>query len=91
MSDETIDKWGKLRLTEEEQHELQVDITEETKLVRRGQLCLIGLILSEKKINKEAFKTTMQNVWKTKGWIRFKGVGDNLFINEFQQDQISRK
>ncbi|KAF5465160.1 hypothetical protein F2P56_015189 [Juglans regia] len=32
----------------------------------------------------EAFKSTMQTVWKAKGRIQFKEVGSNLFVIEFQ-------
>lgn len=52
---------------------------------------LIGLVVTEKNIDKEAFKTTMQNVWKPKGRIQFKEVGDNLFIIEFQHEQDNQK
>lgn len=84
MSEEILEKWGNLRLTEVEQIEVQIDISMNEVVSRCGRLCLIGLIVVDKLINREAFKAIMLKVWKPRGRVQFKGVGDNLFLIEFQ-------
>lgn len=83
--------WENLKLTDAEKHEVQVSEVEEQALVRRGNLCLIGLAVSDKSINKEAFKSTILSLWKPKGLVQFREVGDNLFLMEFQVEQDMHK
>lgn len=58
---------------------------------RHGRMSLIGLIVGNKLINKEAFKYTMLWIWKPSGEIHFKYVGDNLLFIEFTNDQDLEK
>lgn len=87
MSEEIITKWGNLKLTEAKQYVVQVDTTNKEMVMKRGRPCLVGLIVLDKAVNKEAyFKTTMLSIWKPKGWVHFREVGTNLFLIMFQED-----
>lgn len=52
--------------------------------MRRERLCLLGLVIGEKAFNREAFRSTMQNLWRLQGRVDFLEVGNNLFVVEFQ-------
>lgn len=43
-------------------------------------------MVSEQMVNKEAFKSTIQTLWRLKGKVSFKEVGFNLFIIEFKEN-----
>lgn len=47
--------------------------------LERGKCCFIGKIMDEKRINHEAFKTTMLKVWKNEAAINIVEVGMNTF------------
>lgn len=80
MTEEIVESWRKITLTKSEQLIAHFDICklEEISLIER--LSLLGLIITDKTINKEAFKSTIHTVWKLKGKINIKEAGFNLFI-----------
>lgn len=47
------------------------------------RLLLLGLVVTNKVINKEALRTMMKGVWKLRGTVDFKEVGHNLFLIGF--------
>lgn len=74
--EELAKRWEGFQLTETEDavFTLPEDVISESKV--RGLHCLLGLIITEKRVNKEAFKSTMAQVWKLEGWVSFKEVGE---------------
>lgn len=44
---------------------------------------MLGLLVSEKLVNKEALKSTLVNLWKLQGKVIFNEVCFNLFVLEF--------
>lgn len=86
MSEEIIAKWGNLKLTEVEQLEIKANNYNEEVVIKCGKFCLVGLLIADKVVNKEAFRTTMLDLWKLKSWVHFRVVGVNLFLFEFQND-----
>lgn len=65
MEEELIDSWKHFRLTEEEQLGLVFDAGFFGDLEDREKLYLLGLLISDKILNCEAFKTFMQVLWST--------------------------
>lgn len=45
------------------------------------------LVVSNRMINKEAFRNTMSKVWSLGGWLQFKEMGNKKIMVEFQCDQ----
>jgi hypothetical protein len=56
---------------------------EELELV--GERCLVGSIIAEKAINREAFRSLMTNLWRVKDGIQFKEIQENLWVIEFTE------
>jgi hypothetical protein len=59
MADELSNLWANLSLAEEEDGELEIQTTEVRGVINRGQLCIIGKLLSERIISKETIKITL--------------------------------
>lgn len=49
------------------------------EIEQREKICLLGLFMANKSVNREAFKTMMQSLWRLKGRVDSKDVGFNLF------------
>ncbi|XP_042968938.1 uncharacterized protein LOC122301595 [Carya illinoinensis] len=82
--DELAKRWEKLNLSKEESKVFHVQNEAAKDGSIRGKHCIIGKVLSEKGVNNEAFRTTMSQVWRLEGWVRFKDLGDLSFLIEFQ-------
>lgn len=54
----------------------------------KEKFCLMGKIMVDKRINKDAFKVTMIKVWKFARDIRIFEVGANLFLFELCPEQV---
>ena len=82
IEEELSKHWENLNLTSEENSIYHAAQTQNYGI--RGQHCIASKILSEKGLNNEAFRKTMALIWKLKGWVRFKELGDQKFLIEFQ-------
>ncbi|KAL5807728.1 hypothetical protein ACOSQ3_028419 [Xanthoceras sorbifolium] len=63
-----------------------LDIAEDVQAdgIRSVEHCLVGKILSRRKVNREAFRGTIEQIWGTVGRIDIEMVGDNVFVFHFQ-------
>lgn len=46
----------------------------------RGRSCVVGKLIADRVIGKDAIKATLTKGWKPVGTIRFKVLGENLFL-----------
>ncbi|XP_042958117.1 uncharacterized protein LOC122293665 [Carya illinoinensis] len=83
--EELASRWEKLNLSKEEETIFHVKSESVKEGSIRGKYCINGKVLSDKGINNEAFRTTMSQVWRLEGWVRFKDLGDQRFLIEFQR------
>lgn len=81
--EELASLWGKFQLTEEESEDCIVpqEMLAEEHSWRPN--CLLGCLLTRKGFHKEAFKSTMENIWKHSPLKKIYEVGDNLFLFQF--------
>ncbi|KAK3225194.1 hypothetical protein Dsin_005056 [Dipteronia sinensis] len=47
--------------------------------------CLVGKILSRKRVNREAFKAVMTKIWNIIGELEIETVGENTFLFHFDR------
>ncbi|KAL5773147.1 hypothetical protein ACOSQ2_013071 [Xanthoceras sorbifolium] len=52
--------------------------------IRSVEHCLVGKILSRRKVNCEAFRGTIEQIWGTVGRVEIEMIGDNVFVFHFQ-------
>ncbi|KAK3193077.1 hypothetical protein Dsin_024387 [Dipteronia sinensis] len=50
-------------------------------------LCLVGKVLSGKKVNREAFKILIEQLWRSFGKVDVESVGDNIFMFCFNNQE----
>ncbi|XP_041020491.1 uncharacterized protein LOC121262146 [Juglans microcarpa x Juglans regia] len=84
-------RWKRLHLSKEENSVFHIKPEERKEGSLRGKLCIIGRVLFGKIVHNEAFGTTMSQLWRLGGWVRFKDLNDQCFRIEFQQVQDKEK
>ncbi|XP_042962703.1 uncharacterized protein LOC122296978 [Carya illinoinensis] len=84
-AEDLVKRWERLQLTTKESVPFQVNPEGSKKEDRMGEHCIMGRAMVERTVNIEAFRTTMSQVWRLDGWVRFIEIGDQSFIIEFQK------
>jgi hypothetical protein len=91
MADDLSNLWANLSLSEREDEEVEIQAAEVTKIVRRGQFCIVGKLLGERMVSKETIKDTFKRWWRISGTFTFKIIGENLFLIEFEKAKDKRR
>ncbi|TXG72599.1 hypothetical protein EZV62_001178 [Acer yangbiense] len=74
-----------------------LEMTEEVVVDGKEDIdqCLVGKVLTGKKINREAFKGLIEQIWSPYGQVEVELVGDNVFmfyfINRADRDRVWRR
>ncbi|TXG61366.1 hypothetical protein EZV62_012729 [Acer yangbiense] len=64
-------------MVEEDQRDEEVEV----------ELCLVGKVLSGKKVNRDAFKNLIEQLWSPFGRVEVKSVGVNIFMFHFRKHE----
>ncbi|KAL5819660.1 hypothetical protein ACOSQ4_023502 [Xanthoceras sorbifolium] len=78
--DEIASRCAKLSLSEDDGPIARLDEDLKEKGLRRMALSLVGKVISNRDINREAFKNTMVTIWRTKQEVEIELIGSNLFV-----------
>jgi len=90
--EELVEKLGEgMRLSEGEKARIVITEDETADLRVRSGRCLIGRIMSDRRIQKEAFKAFMARLWKTTGKVSFKELEDNYWLLEFSSEADKKR
>lgn len=84
MEEEVLELWKNRKLMDEDQKGSLLDVDFSIDLGKREKLCLLWFIVADKAVNQDAFRLTMQFVWRLQGKVNFKEVDQNRYIVEFQ-------
>jgi hypothetical protein len=76
--------WWNFSLTEEESLEVEAIDQALIGMFQRGRSYLVGKLIADQIIGKDAVKSTLVRGWKPTRTIAFKVLRDNLFIVEFE-------
>ena len=79
--------WKKFSLSEEEKGVLSVDYQDVERLKEHAQFSVLFRLQTNKEFNKEAFKSTLQQLWKGPHRVIIKEVGNNLFLAVFVTEE----
>ena len=87
---ESRDQMGKKAIrTKGEKEGIAITEDDVGEIRAQGEYCSIGRIWAEKKkINKEAFKTVLSQIWHAEGCVPLKEMQENLWFIEFSERQI---
>ncbi|KAF5471373.1 hypothetical protein F2P56_008182 [Juglans regia] len=91
MEDDLAKQWEGLSLTEKEKEEVLLEKNSSEVVDQYGKFCLLVMIIAEKPVNREAFKSTMAKIWKCESWFKFSEVGMNKFLIEFNKEEDLQK
>ena len=79
--------WKKFSLSEEEKGVLSINSQDVAQSKEQAQFSLLFRLQTNKDFNKEAFKSTLQQLWKGPDRVIIKEVGNNLFLAVFVTEE----
>lgn len=87
--------WKKFTLSKEEKGVLLVNAQDVARSKEQAQFNLLFKLQTNKDFNKEAFKSTFQQLWRGSQCVIIKKVGNNLFLaifymKEYMNDILDR-
>ena len=89
-----IDELQHLRLTKDEEEDIQISTMNRSDLMEECALSLFGKLLTDRQQNQRALKNTLRAAWKMGSDLRIVDVGKNLyqfkFSSGFQLDWVER-
>lgn len=91
MAEEIEVLCGRISLFDREKEEISISEGEIAVLRERGSRCLVGRIGTEKRINREAFRTLLTRLWRPLGQVIFQAVQEHLWIFEFSDGDDKRR
>ncbi|XP_023918052.1 uncharacterized protein LOC136066625 [Quercus suber] len=82
--DTTLEElWKKFTLLEEEKGVLSVNAQDVARSKEHAQFSILFKLQTNREFNKEAFKSTIQQLWRGSQRVSIKEVGNNLFLAIF--------
>ena len=89
MAEKLAEMWSKLSLTEEEQADIVIEKDWIEDTVPMGKNCLLGKVLTNKRVNIEAMRNVFMKVWRVKYGVTVHEVGERLYLFLFE-DQLEK-
>ncbi|KAL5776664.1 hypothetical protein ACOSP7_009590 [Xanthoceras sorbifolium] len=83
-TDEILRLCEALSLSEEDGPILDIAGDVQADGIKSVEHCLVGKILSRRKVNREAFRGTIEQIWGTVGRVEIEMVGNNVCVFHFQ-------
>ncbi|XP_062151881.1 uncharacterized protein LOC133860261 [Alnus glutinosa] len=83
MDELIVSMEGSMNLSEGEQTGILISQEDIAELSLKSDGCLIGRLMFDRRIRKEAFCTLMARLWKMEGEVIFKELYDNTWLLEF--------
>ena len=94
MDMSVIDDLQHLRLTKDEEEDIQISTMNRSDLMEECALSVFGKLLTDRQQNQRALKNTLRAAWKMGSDLRIFDVGKNLFqfkfSSGFQLDWVER-
>ncbi|XP_042941294.1 uncharacterized protein LOC122275977 [Carya illinoinensis] len=89
--DDLEDRWDKLQLTEEENAVIDLNAVHLGRVKAKGDKSLVGKLISDRKVNKEVIRSTMNNIWRLAGSFTFHDILPNLFVVTFDNQKDKQR
>ncbi|XP_021762243.1 uncharacterized protein LOC110727015 [Chenopodium quinoa] len=91
MADELADNYANLTLNSEETDVVDVGDIDHPEQDSRVSLTLVGKLYTDRGINFDAFKRTMNHAWALKGKVIIRKLESNLFAFQFSNSRDMEK
>lgn len=83
MVDELEVLCGRISFSDREKEGISISEGEVAILQEKRSRCLVGRFGTEKRVNREAFKSLLTRIWRPVGCVIFQEVQEHLWIFEF--------
>jgi hypothetical protein len=70
---------------------ISIEDDETVELRAMGLRCLVGKLGVNKKLNKEAFKSLLNRIWRTEGRLFIKEIHEQLWLFEFAEEEDKKR
>lgn len=86
IMEDLVDRWKSFSLTASEELEIDVRVNDKGSLFSSEniKLCVVAKVITNKKINPDAFRSVMKAVWKVHDQTRIELAGENIFVIQFR-------
>jgi hypothetical protein len=84
MVDDLSTLWENFSLTEDKDLVLAIPKGELREDVSLGLSCVVGKLIGDRIVSKEAIQNSLIQWWQPKGNVSFKIIGENRFVVEFE-------
>jgi hypothetical protein len=91
MAEDLSRRWENFSLADDEDEAVKVQATDFQEVTNWGRDCVIGKLVTDWYVSMESVKNGLQRGWKSKGKLKFKVLGENLFIIEFEFEQDKKR
>ncbi|KAG6640182.1 hypothetical protein CIPAW_10G155200 [Carya illinoinensis] len=83
---EIEERWGKLRLTEQEASDIVIGDEASEELHIKAECSVVGKVWMEQKLSAMVVENTMGKVWRISRRAKFQEVGANIFAIQFANE-----
>ena len=90
MEEDLIEELKHMKLTKEEETQIAISGEGRRELIQECKLSLVGRLLSDRKQNQRALKSTLRSAWKTGSDLRIVDVGNDTFQFKFSSEYQMR-
>ncbi|KAF5450097.1 hypothetical protein F2P56_030474 [Juglans regia] len=81
--EEMEEVWKRLKLNDEEDCPIEIEKGVRGSTELKGEISLVGKIISERRIGKEVARSMMEKVWKVGKPLEFQEIGGNCYVITF--------
>ncbi|XP_042939405.1 uncharacterized protein LOC122274431 [Carya illinoinensis] len=78
------ERWEYWKLIEDENVNIVIGTEQFSKVTAKGGKCLVGKMLSNRKVSKEIVRSTLAKIWKLQRSFNFFEICSNLFVISFE-------
>jgi hypothetical protein len=84
MADDLSNLWENFSLNDDEEIEVAIEKGELKDGEAIGRSCVLGKLITDRMVGREAIQTKLTQWWKMWGKLSFKILGENTFLIEFE-------
>ncbi|KAL9460149.1 hypothetical protein AB3S75_003367 [Citrus x aurantiifolia] len=90
-TDELIRKCNAITIREEDKTSMSLEVNVTATRGKMLASCLVGKVLLTRAVNKEGFKSALQQVWRTVKEVKIESLGNNCFMFKFTEEADKKR
>ncbi|KAH9782561.1 hypothetical protein KPL71_008951 [Citrus sinensis] len=90
-TDELIRKCNAITISEEDKTSMSLEVNIKATRGKMLASCLVGKVLLTRAVNKEGFKSALQQVWRTVKEVKIESLGNNCLMFKFTEEADKKR